>query len=174
MPLTEVGLSVLVAIAGSKLAILEADSIEILVPDAHAAPGGQALALGALAAAAAVPAAAGPPAAAGLAAAAPALLLSHAGSGSFGQLGPQLPALRALQLRWLPSSCLPLWQLAPGLTSLVVWGGANNAGLTRYATVQLQFESLLLMLQFLLSSVRSAVSLQSCYSSCRAITSICS
>lgn len=57
--------------------------------------------------------------------------LQAAGSGGFGQLGPQLPALRVLQLRRLPSSCPPLWQLAPGLTSLVVWAEANNAGLTR-------------------------------------------
>jgi hypothetical protein len=49
----------------------------------------------------------------------------------FGQLGPQLPGLRALVLRRLPSSSPQLWQLAPGLTSLVVWGEANNAGLAR-------------------------------------------
>ncbi|WIA35739.1 hypothetical protein OEZ86_004140 [Tetradesmus obliquus] len=84
MPLTESGLSLLVAAAGSRLALLEADSIEI--------------------------GSAGP---------------------LFGQLGPQLPGLRVLVLRRLPSSSPQLWQLAPGLTSLVVWGEGNNAGMAR-------------------------------------------
>lgn len=164
MPLTETGLSILVATAGSKLAILEADSIEIVMQDGHGMAGGQAL--GGLAAVVAVPAAAGPPAAAGYATALPAISLSHAGSGSFGQLGPQLPALRALQLRWLPSSCPPLWQLAPGLTSLVVWGGANNAGLTRYAAVQLLFKSPLVPAASFVVISQRCMCLQSCFSSC--------
>lgn len=138
MPLTESGLAVLVATAGSRLAVLEADSIEIVVADPHpalaaavAAAGGHIFAGQAPAAAATPAAAASTAAVAGGGGVAAAASLTPAGSGGFGQLGPQLPALRVLQLRWLPSSCPPLWQLAPGLTSLVVWGGANNAGLTR-------------------------------------------
>lgn len=131
MPLTESGLAVLVATAGSRLAVLEAGSIEILMADPHPTLAA-AVAVAVAAAGGAAPAAAAvAPAAAGGGATAAAASLSHAGSGGFGQLGPQLPALRVLQLRWLPSSCPPLWQLAPGLTSLVVWGGANNAGLAR-------------------------------------------
>ncbi|WIA15536.1 hypothetical protein OEZ85_002170 [Tetradesmus obliquus] len=57
-------------------------------------------------------------------------LLGSAGP-LFGQLGPQLPGLRVLVLRRLPSSSPQLWQLAPGLTSLVVWGEGNNAGMAR-------------------------------------------
>jgi hypothetical protein len=56
------------------------------------------------------------------------------GSGSgFGQLGPQFPALRVLQLRRVTSGSPHLWQLAPRLTSLVVWGEASNTGLIRWA-----------------------------------------
>lgn len=132
MPLTESGLSTLVAVAGSRLTLLEADSIEIAVAEAHAAV------IGAAAAAAgghmhglgvnATAAAAVMPPAAGAAAAVPP---ERTASANFGQLGPQFPALRALVLRRLLSSSPQLWQLAPGLTSLVIWGEANNAGLAR-------------------------------------------
>lgn len=197
MQLTETGLSILASTAGSRLVVLEADSIEVLLGDQHPAgkllilqysicwmdssnwaicshvqqltvclwpiacnchtkllpkflhvyihPAGGHVLPAHPAPQPAAPAAGFPSATAAFAhattahgsihtstaSASSASALSHAGSGSLGQLGPQLPALRVLRLRRLPSGCPPLWQFAPGLMSLVVWGEANNAGLTR-------------------------------------------
>uniref|UniRef100_A0A383V4C9 F-box domain-containing protein n=1 Tax=Tetradesmus obliquus TaxID=3088 RepID=A0A383V4C9_TETOB len=141
MPLTESGLSLLVAAAGSRLALLEADSIEIVNAEAHptavttAAGAGGAAGAAAVALNAAAPPALPAAAAGGAAAAAAAAAAGPDRQGSagplFGQLGPQLPGLRVLVLRRLPSSSPQLWQLAPGLTSLVVWGEGNNAGMAR-------------------------------------------
>lgn len=115
MPLTESGLALLVAAAGHTLQLLEADCIEIQHADPHAqpAPGG----------------AAGAPA--GGAHAGGGLGLSGGSGSGFGQLGPQLLALKVLQLRRVTSGSPHLWQLAPRLTSLVVWGEASNTGLIR-------------------------------------------
>lgn len=105
--------------------MLHADCIEVVPADHHIqqqhapGPGGAAGAL------------TGPAAGAGGLAGG---LAGSSGSGSgggFGQLGPQLPALQVLQLRRITSVSPQLWQLAPGLTSLVVWGEASNTGLIR-------------------------------------------
>lgn len=110
MLLSESGLTLLVAAAGHTLQVLEADCIEVQHADPHAQAGGHA---GAGAHAGAAPG-------------------SSAGSGSgFGQLGPQLLALKVLRLRRVSSGSPHLWQLAPRLTSLVVWGQASNTGLIR-------------------------------------------
>lgn len=111
MLLSESGLTLLVAAAGHTLQVLEADCIEVQHADPHAQPGGHAGGAGAHAGAA---------------------LGFSGGSGSgFGQLGPQLLALKVLRLRRVSSGSPHLWQLAPRLTSLVVWGQASNTGLIR-------------------------------------------
>jgi hypothetical protein len=116
MALSEGGLAHIAAAAGTRLALLQADTVE-------AADGA--------AAAAAVAATAAPSAFTGHSSSSIGGGQGGSGSGAFGQLGPQLPALRVLQLRRLPSVSPVLWQLAPRLTELVVSGEASNAGLSR-------------------------------------------
>jgi hypothetical protein len=120
MPLSESGLGLLVTAASHTLHFLECDCIEVQQADPHAHP---------------APAAAGAGAQGGTAGGAHGGgALGHSGgSGStFGQLGPQLLALHILRLRRVTSGSPHLWQLAPRLTSLVVWGEASNTGLIRY------------------------------------------
>jgi hypothetical protein len=127
LTLTESGLPLLAGAVGSRLQLLQADCIKVAPADLHTGLG---LLVAPPAAAAAQHHTGGGVAAAG--AAGGSLVPGGAGgSGTFGQLGPQLPALRVLQLRRLGSSSPQLWQLAPNLTSLMVWGETNNAGLTR-------------------------------------------
>jgi hypothetical protein len=124
MPLGESGLALLVAAAGSTLRLLEAESIEVQVAEPHAPPApGPAAGAAAYAAAAAH--------AGGLLGAG-----GSSGSGSLGHLGPQLVALQVLQLRRVTSASPHLWQMAPRLTSLVVWGEASNTGLIRYGVCE--------------------------------------
>jgi len=126
--LSETGLSLLISAAGPRLRMLHADCIEVVPADHH---GPQQHAPGPGAAPGAASALAGPAAGAGGLAGG---LAGSSGSGSgggFGQLGPQLPALQVLQLRRITSVSPQLWQLAPSLTSLVVWGEASNTGLIR-------------------------------------------
>lgn len=129
--LSETGLSLLISAAGPRLRMLHADCIEVVPADHH---GPQQHAPGPGAAPGAASALAGPAAGAGGLAGG---LAGSSGSGSgggFGQLGPQLPALQVLQLRRITSVSPQLWQLAPSLTSLVVWGEASNTGLIRAFT----------------------------------------
>lgn len=120
MPLSESGLGLLVTASSHTLHFLECDCIEVQHADPHAHPAPAAAGAGA------------PGGSAGGAHGSGALGYSGGSGGGFGQLGPQLLALHALRLRRVTSGSPHLWQLAPRLTSLVVWGEASNTGLIRW------------------------------------------